>query len=604
MDADLQDDPKAIPEMVALIEKGYDLVSGWKKKRFDPLIYTLPSKIWNGFTSWVAGVKLHDFNCGFKAYRAETAKSLDIYYSLFRDVNVYYVDETNPEKLVETSINAMLESLDPYTVYIPESEMDDFTFMTTGLYGGIGALIRNKDGQPIIAQPYKGFPADKAGLRAGDIILEVDGIPTKEIEIDNISEKLKGIPQTKLTLVIERPYSNEKITKELVREEIKIKSVPYYGVVDKNIGYISVNKFTPEVSREVKDALKILKSEQQINGLILDFRGNPGGLLVEAPRLCNLFVSKGQEIVSTKGKIKKWDQTYKTTEPPYDTEIPIVLLVNRGSASAAEIVAGALQDLDRAVILGQRTFGKGLVQTTVPLNYNSQLKVTTAKYYIPSGRCIQARDYSHRNEDGSVGYVPDSLISEFTTKNGRKVYDGGGIIPDIKLEIDDISPITLTLVGENIIFDFATKYVYENQNIQKISDIVITDDLFNDFINYAIKQKFIYETSSEKELKQFEKVLKREKYYTRVESEIIDLKAKLVNDKKQDIIEFKDEIKEFLQDEIVGRYYYVEGQIEASLANDSQVLKAIEILKNENLYSSILNGSYKEEETKLSYNDQ
>ncbi len=545
---------------------------------------------------------------GFLGFKSgddfKIAKSLDIYYSLFRDVNVYYVDETNPEKLVETSINAMLESLDPYTVYIPESEMDDFTFMTTGLYGGIGALIRNKDGQPIIAQPYKGFPADKAGLRAGDIILEVDGIPTKEIEIDNISEKLKGIPQTKLTLVIERPYSNEKITKELVREEIKIKSVPYYGVVDKNIGYISVNKFTPEVSREVKDALKILKSEQQINGLILDFRGNPGGLLVEAPRLCNLFVSKGQEIVSTKGKIKKWDQTYKTTEPPYDTEIPIVLLVNRGSASAAEIVAGALQDLDRAVILGQRTFGKGLVQTTVPLNYNSQLKVTTAKYYIPSGRCIQARDYSHRNEDGSVGYVPDSLISEFTTKNGRKVYDGGGIIPDIKLEIDDISPITLTLVGENIIFDFATKYVYENQNIQKISDIVITDDLFNDFINYAIKQKFIYETSSEKELKQFEKVLKREKYYTRVESEIIDLKAKLVNDKKQDIIEFKDEIKEFLQDEIVGRYYYVEGQIEASLANDSQVLKAIEILKNENLYSSILNGSYKEEETKLSYNDQ
>lgn len=530
------------------------------------------------------------------------AKSLDIFYSLFRDVNTYYVDETNPEKLIETSINAMLESLDPYTVYIPESEMDEFTFMTTGQYGGIGALIRNKDGQPIIAQPYKDFPADKAGLKAGDIILEIDGVSTREFQIDNVSEKLKGIPQTKLSLLIERPYTNETFIKELIREEIKIKSVPYYGLVDKGIAYISVNKFTPDVSKEVKEALKKLKSTEQLTGLIIDLRGNPGGLLVEAPKICNLFMDKGQEIVSTKGKLKKWDQTYKTTDAPYDTEIPIVVLVNRGSASAAEIVAGAFQDLDRAVILGQRTFGKGLVQTTVPLNYNSQLKVTTAKYYIPSGRCIQARDYTHRNDDGSVGYVPDSLISEFTTKNGRKVYDGGGIIPDIKTTLDDLSPLTITLVAENIVFDYVTKFVYENKTIKSAAEFEITDQIYNDFIDYALAQEFTYQTSSEKELAQLEKVLKGEKYFQRVESEINELRKKLANDKKKDILEFKEDIKEFLRDEIIGRYYYEEGQIQSSLVDDNQVFRAIEILNNNELYRSILNGTYKEPEAKLSYN--
>lgn len=530
------------------------------------------------------------------------AKSLDIFYSLFRDVNTYYVDETNPEKLIETSINAMLESLDPYTVYIPESEMDEFTFMTTGQYGGIGALIRNKDGQPIIAQPYKDFPADKAGLKAGDIILEIDGVSTREFQIDNVSEKLKGIPQTKLSLLIERPYTNETFIKELIREEIKIKSVPYYGLVDKGIAYISVNKFTPDVSKEVKEALKKLKSTEQLTGLIIDLRGNPGGLLVEAPKICNLFMDKGQEIVSTKGKLKKWDQTYKTTDAPYDTEIPIVVLVNRGSASAAEIVAGAFQDLDRAVILGQRTFGKGLVQTTVPLNYNSQLKVTTAKYYIPSGRCIQARDYTHRNDDGSVGYVPDSLISEFTTKNGRKVYDGGGIIPDIKTTLDELSPLTITLVAENIVFDYVTKFVCENKAIKSAAEFEITDQIYNDFIDYALAQEFTYQTSSEKELAQLEKVLKGEKYFQRVESEINELRKKLANDKKKDILEFKEDIKEFLRDEIIGRYYYEEGQIQSSLVDDNQVFRAIEILNNNELYRSILNGTYKEPEAKLSYN--
>jgi len=534
------------------------------------------------------------------------AKSLDIYFSLFRDVNVYYVDETDPEKLVETSINAMLESLDPYTVYIPEEDMDDFNFMVNSQYGGIGALIRNKDKKPIVAQPYKGFPADKAGLKAGDIILEIDGVPTENIQINNISEKLKGVPKTTVKLLIERPWSNEKMEKEIIREEIKISSIPYYGIVEPGVGYICVTKFTPEVSTELKDALKDLKSEHQITSLIIDMRGNPGGLLHEAPKICNIFVDKGQNIVSTKGKIEKLNQVYKTTDIPYDTEIPIVILVNRASASASEIVAGAMQDLDRAVILGQRTYGKGLVQTTVPLSYNSQLKVTTAKYYIPSGRCIQARDYTHRNEDGSVGNIPDSLITEFSTKNGRKVYDGGGVIPDIKIEPEEISPITISLITENVLFDFATKFVYENKSISSVDEFEITDKTFSDFIAFALEQNFSYQTQSEKELLELERIVKREKYFERAKNELEMLKNKLSNNKEIDLQSFKTEISKFLLDEIIGRYYYEEGQLKSSIKDDKQVDKAIEILKDKSMYSSILNGTYHHsntEESKLSLNE-
>ena len=524
------------------------------------------------------------------------AKSLDIYYSLFRDVNVYYVDETDPEEMVENSINAMLEKLDPYTVYIPEKNMDEFAFMTTGQYGGIGALIRNNGEYPIVAQPYRGFPADKAGLKAGDKILEIDGKPTNEFELTEVSDRLKGIPQTKLKLLIERPYSNEKFEKELIREEIQIKSVPYYGLVDDGIGYIRVTKFTPDVAREVKNALRELKTDHQITSLVLDLRGNPGGLLIEAPRLCNLFVDKGEEIVSTKGKVQKWNQTLKTTAAAYDTEIPLVVLVSRGSASASEIVAGALQDLDRAVILGQRTFGKGLVQTTIPLSYNSQLKVTTAKYYVPSGRCVQALDYTHRNEDGSVGHIPDTLISEFKTKNGRTVYDGGGIIPDIKVDQEDISQMSISLITQNVIFDFATKLAHENASIPSVEDFDITDDIYNDFVEFALQDSFKYETQSERELKEFEKVIKREKYYELAKEEFEKLKEKLSNDKEKDLKSFKAEIIQFLRDEIVGRYYYEDGQIKTNLKDDIQLHKAIEILNDQVQYNSILSSEFENKE--------
>jgi len=524
------------------------------------------------------------------------AKSLDIYYSLFRDVNTYYVDETDPEEMVENSIKSMLKELDPYTVYIPERDMDDFTFMTTGEYGGIGALIRNNGEYPIIAQPYKDFPADKNGLKAGDKILEIDGKSTKDFKISEVSDRLKGIPQTKLKLVIERPYANEKIEKELVREEIKINSVPYFGLVDDEIGYIRVTKFTPDVASQVKEALRELKADHQITSLVLDLRNNPGGLLIEAPKMCNVFVEKGEEIVSTKGKINTWNQTLKTTSSAYDTEIPLVVLVSRGSASAAEIVAGALQDLDRAVILGQRTFGKGLVQTTLPLSYNSQLKVTTAKYYIPSGRCVQALDYTHRNDDGSVGHIPDSLISEFTTKNGRKVYDGGGIIPDVKVEAEEVSQLSINLITQNVIFDFATKFAFENPTIPSVEDFDITDDIYSDFVQFALEDTFKYESQSERELEELEKVIKREKYYENAKDEFELLKAKLSNDKTKDLQSFRAEIVQFLRDEIVGRYYYESGQIKTNLKEDKQLFKAIEILKDSNKYKSILSSDFENKE--------
>lgn len=518
------------------------------------------------------------------------AKSMDIFYSLFRDVNIYYVDETNPEKMVETGINAMLDDLDPYTVYIPEREMDEFTFMTTGQYGGIGALIRSTGEFPVVAKPYKNFPADKAGLKAGDKILEIDGIPANEIPLEDVSDKLKGVPKTKVKLLIERPYLNETMEIELVREDIQIKSIPYYGLVQDEIGYIRISKFTPDVSRDVKNALRELKTEHQIKSIIIDLRSNPGGLLVEAPKICNLFIDKGEEIVQTKGKTKKWNQTLRTTDSPYDTEIPLAVLVNRGSASASEIVAGAIQDLDRGVVVGQRTFGKGLVQTTVPLNYNAQLKVTTAKYYIPSGRCIQALDYTHRNEDGSVGYVPDSLISEFKTRNGRTVYDGGGIRPDIDVDAGDVSQMSVSLVSQNVIFDYATKFAFENPTIESVDQFDITDEIYNDFVDFALNQDFSYETKSERELKELIKTARQEKYFDRAEKEIEALKSKLVNDKESDLKAFKSEIIQFLRDEIVGRYYYEEGQIQTNLKDDNQLEKAIEILQDQEKYRSVLSG--------------
>lgn len=552
---------------------------------------------------WVIiSVLLATFSIGLVSFTNnddfKIVKNLDIFYTLFRELNLFYVDTIDPEDLIEEGINGMLESLDPYTTYIPESEMDDFKFMTTGQYGGIGALIRKSDAFTVISDPYRGFPADKSGLKAGDVIVEIDGTSIKGKNVQDVSEMLKGPPNTSLKLLIERPGNDEKLKIEVIREKITISSVPYYGMLNESTGYIRITNFTKNVSKDVKQAFLELKNDRGAEKIVLDLRSNPGGLLIEAVNIANLFVDKGQEIVSTRGKVKHWDNVYKTQHEPLDTEIPLVVLVNRSSASASEIVAGALQDLDRAVIIGQKTFGKGLVQTTRPLSYNTQLKVTTAKYYIPSGRCIQALDYAHRNEDGSVGYIPDSLISEFETKNGRTVYDGGGITPDIVVEPEQLSKIAISLYTKNLIFDYATLYAAEHDTIAAIDSYTFTDSDYEDFKSFLQDKDYDYETRSDENLKKLIKSAKAEKYFSNAIEEFEALEKKLAHDKEKDLRTFNEEIKDLLEEEIIGRYYYREGKVEASIDEDPQVIKALETINNEDGYQAILSGSYSKEQSK------
>jgi len=474
----------------------------------------------------------------------------------------------------------MLSSLDPYTTYIPESEMDDFNFQTTGEYGGIGALIRKSGDYAIIADPYKNFPAANGGLKAGDKLLEIDGKQIKGMEISKVSELLKGEPNTQLTILYERPGTKGSSKVTLTRQQIVIPNVPYYGMANEHTGYIRLSNFTTGASAEVKNALTDLKKNPEMTGLILDLRGNPGGLLIEAVRISNLFVDKGELIVSTKGKVKQWDSDYYTTQYPVDKETPLVILVNRGSASAAEIVTGALQDLDRAVIVGQRTFGKGLVQTTRKLSYNAQLKVTTAKYYIPSGRCIQALDYSHRNEDGSVGVIPDSLITAFKTKNGRTVYDGGGILPDYTVIPDLYSDISINLYAKNLIFDYATLYANSHASIPPADEFSLSDEDYKNFEDFVLERGFEYESTSERDLDKLIKTAKSDKYYDNASKEFEALKEKLSHNVSRDLETFKKDILSLLDQEIAGRYFYDSGRILSQLRDDVQLEKAKSILNN------------------------
>lgn len=512
----------------------------------------------------------------------ELVKSLDIFYTLFRELNLYYVDETQPEKLIETGINSMLSSLDPYTSYIPESEMDDFNFMTTGEYGGIGALIRAGKSYAMVAEPYEGSPSAKSGMMAGDEIISVDGFVTKGKPLSEVSEKLKGVPGTELNLVIQKPGEEEVRKLKIIREQIHISNVSYSGLIAPNTGYIRLSNFTLDAGNEVKEALLDLKKNYGIEKLILDLRGNPGGLLIEAVRVCNIFVDKGQLIVSTKGKVKQWDQEYYTTQEPVDTKIPMVVLINRGSASAAEIVAGALQDVDRAIIFGERSYGKGLVQTTRKLKYNTQLKVTTAKYYIPSGRCIQALDYTHRNEDGSVGYVPDSLITKFKTKGGRTVLDGGGIMPDIKDSLDMYNQLSMYLYAKNLIFDFATEYTVRHKSKPVLEGFKIGDEEYNNFKTFVKSKGFDYETQSESELKKLIATAKEEKYFDAASAEFLILEKKLAHDDDRDLDNFRKEIEGLINEEVISRYYYQKGRISLSIDSDTQVEHAAKVLE-ENL---------------------
>lgn len=521
----------------------------------------------------------------------EISRNLDIFATLFRELNIYYVDETNPGDLMKKGIDDMLASLDPYTNYIPESEIEDYRFMTTGQYGGIGSLIGSRNNEVIITDPYEGFPAQKADLRAGDVIVELDGKPIKGKKNDEVSKLLKGQPKTSVKITIRREGEPNLIDKNVVREEIKIKSVSYSGIIDNDLGYIRLTGFTENAGQEVKNALQALEAKTKLKGLIFDLRGNPGGLLNEAVNIVNIFVNKGVEVVSTKGKAKEWDKTYHALNNPVDTEIPVAVLVNSSSASASEIVSGSLQDLDRGIIIGQRTFGKGLVQTTRPLSYGAQLKVTTAKYYIPSGRCIQALDYSHRNDDGSVGKIPDSLITQFKTKSGRTVYDGGGVMPDFVTDIRQLSPISQSLLLKYLLFDYATMYRNTHPSIAPAKEFHLSDAEYAEFVKWISAKDYDYETKSEKILDEFKTTAEKEKYFSAAAAEFEVLKKKISHDKNADLQKFKDEITELLENEIVSRYYYQSGQIEASFKNDLEIKKATEALKNKDVYSSIMKSS-------------
>jgi len=527
------------------------------------------------------------------AFREESGdfklvKNLDIYYSLFRELNTFYVDDIDPDKLVKTSIDEMLQILDPYTVYYPESELDDFRFMTTGKYGGIGSLIRRSGDYTVLTQIYKGFPADIAGLKAGDILKEINGRSLKELAVDKVSDRLKGDPDTEVTIKIER--DGDEFIKTLVRKRIAIPSVPYYGMLDSETGYIRFTNFTQDCSKDVKEALVSLKSEHNALKIILDLRSNPGGLLPEAVDVVNLFVGPGEVVVSTKGKVSNYDHTYKTTRQAVDEDIPLVVMINRNSASAAEIVAGAIQDLDRGVIAGQRSYGKGLVQISRPLSYNTTLKVTTAKYYIPSGRCIQALDFSNRNEDGSVGHIPDSLISEYETKNGRIVKDGGGIVPDYSVEAPQLSQLATELFIRQYIFDFATMFSWRNEKIAGPDEYSLSEAEYQSFGKFLEERGFSYETASQDALDRLIEVARREKYYESNESLFDELKGNMEQNLFNDLHLFREEIIKLLENEIVGRYYYEEGLIKHIIKSDEQINRALEIINDNKLYSSALTG--------------
>jgi carboxyl-terminal processing protease len=520
----------------------------------------------------------------------DIAKSLDIYATLFKEVNAYYVDDIQPEKLVKTSIDGMLESLDPYTDYIPEDEMESFRISTTGQYGGVGALIGIINDKTVITHPYRNFPANKAGLKVGDEIISVDGKMVGGKSTSDVSSLLKGQPKTEVEIKIKRYGQKDPLVFKIKREKISVGNVSYFGMVNSEVGYIKLDDFTPGAAREVSDAVNQLK-QKGATKLILDLRDNPGGLLHEAVNIVSLFIPKGKEVVSTKGKVEEWNKTYVTLNNPIDTEIPMAVLTSEGSASASEIVAGSLQDYDRAVLVGKKTFGKGLVQTTRPLSYNAQLKVTTAKYYIPSGRCIQAMDYTHRKEDGSVEKIADSLKSEFKTKNGRKVYDGAGLDPDIEVNEEYLATITIALINAQLLFDYATKYCNENPTVPDLKNFSISDKEYEKFANWVKEQKFTYATALERDTKDLIESAKREKYYGELEAQLNTLRAKVESNKATDMTRFRKEISDVLAQQIAFHYGLNEGQAQVGMKDDATVAEAAKVLQTPAQYTKILTGN-------------
>jgi len=527
----------------------------------------------------------------------EIAKNLDIFATLFKEVNTYYVDEITPSKVVKTGIDAMLKSLDPYTNYIPEDDIEDFRTMVSGQYGGIGAMVAKRNGKTIVQAAYEGFPAQKAGLLPGDEILTINGVNVEKKSNADISKLLKGQAQSVVKLIVTR-YGQEQPTEiSITRDRIQVENVPYYGMLSNDIGYFQLSGFTVDASREVRTAVTKLK-EMGAKKIVFDIRDNPGGLLNEAVNISNLFVDRGLDIVSTKGKVTDWNKTYKALDQPLDTQIPIVVITSNRSASASEIVSGTLQDYDRAVLIGERTFGKGLVQATRPLSYNSQLKVTTAKYYIPSGRCIQEIDYSHRADDGTLGKVPDSLRTAFKTQAGRVVYDGGGVAPDVSVEDKPIADISRVLIQKGYLFDYATRYRSEHPTIAAARQFKLADADYQKFVQFMSAKDINYSTDMEKSLAALTKQAKAEKHYDDVKTELEAIRKKVSTNKANDLVRFKPEIKEMLEQEIVSRYYFQKGQIEATFDDDPDILMAMNVLNDQPRYLALLKPGTPESKTR------
>ncbi|HQT21948.1 MAG: peptidase S41 [Sphingobacteriales bacterium 17-39-43] len=530
------------------------------------------------------------FSFSFVEDLFQVSKNLDIFAAIYKQLSINYVDDVSSSEMMKNGIDAMLEELDPYTEYIPESDIEDYKLKYVSTqYGGIGATISNRAGKVVVAEPYAGFPAQKADIRAGDEFLEINGVSLKGKTNEQVSSMLKGSKGTPVKLRIQRPGMPKSMELNLTREEIRQNNVPYYGMLSNNVGYIKLDKFLENSAQEVKDALAELK-KNNINGLVLDLRFNGGGILQEAVKIVNLFVDKGVTVVIQKGRNREKSITYNTFSTPLEPNLPLVVLVNNRSASASEIVAGSLQDLDRAVVIGQRSFGKGLVQQTFNLPYNSLVKVTVAKYYTPSGRCIQALDYTHRDTDGMVVKVADSLITEYKTKSGRSVYDGSGIFPDVFVKPMRYSLITQTLASRYHIFDYATQYRNLKTSIGDAKNFRLSDAEYNDFIAFLSKRDYNYDTRVEKLLNELRDEAEKENKIGDLKPEFDALKAKVSHSKKNDLVLFKDEIRKVLESEIVSRYYFEKGRLEQNFKYDNELNEAQKVLSDKSVLASILNG--------------
>lgn len=517
----------------------------------------------------------------------EVIKSMELMDLIYQHLDMYYVDEPKPGTLSKFAIDAMLKELDPYTVYYHESNMEDYLLMTTGQYGGIGAVIRKIGDYTYIAEPYEGNPAQKAGLKAGDKILSIDGRDMKAKKSDEVSSSLKGPKGSTIQVKVLRKNGDE-VTIPITRDEIKIPHIPYTGMVSETVGYINLNTFMqPTTATDVKAAVLDLKSKG-MKELVLDLRGNGGGLLIEAVKIVNLFVKKGQVVVTTKGRVEEENRVYKTLEEPVDLNIPLVVLVDEGSASASEIVAGSLQDLDRAVIIGNTSYGKGLVQRTYDLKYGSKIKLTIAKYYTPSGRCVQRLEYYDKESGQKPKAIPDSLIKVFKTVNGREVIDARGIEPEITIKEKEYSRLTAMLVGNNLVFNYATDYFYSHPTIAEAGKFMLSDADYEAFKQLAIKDTFDYSTASEEMLKKMKETAEEEGYFEDAKAQYEELMKKVVPSKERDLEKFKEEIKTIIENEIISRYYYQKGRTIDAFRNDDYLKKAIEILKNTKEYNTIL----------------